>query len=62
MTKYEKELEDLIMEMLPMYQTGCRSSGLVPNTSDILKKLIKAKRNSNIAALLDKDFSKILDS
>jgi len=62
MTKYEKELEDLIMEMLPMYQAGCRSSGYQSDTSEILKKLIKAKRDYTLPALLDKNFSEGLDS
>lgn len=62
MSKYETELENLIMEMLPMYQAGCRSSGSVPNTSEILKKLIQAKRKYTLPALLDKNFSEILDS
>lgn len=57
--KYSDELEELIMEMLPMYQAGCRSSKNTLNVSDILRKLMEARRNRKIpCALLDNSFTK----
>lgn len=58
--KYEEELENLIMEMLPMYQAGCRASGTSPDTSSIIKKLMEARKSRiKLPALLDKDFSEL---
>lgn len=57
MSKYETELENLIMEMLPMYQAGCKATGSVANTSIIIKKLMQIRRNRVIVcALLDTEF------
>jgi hypothetical protein len=43
-TKYEIELENIIMDdLIPMYLIGCRSSGIDPKLNTLLKKLIEAR-------------------
>ena len=53
--KYAEDLEQLIMDkLLPMYLVGCRSSGVRPDQTEILKKLLEVRRKSrtNVCALL----------
>lgn len=53
---YIKALEDLIMdELMPMYIVGCRASGRDPKSSEVLQKLMAAKKlQKEIPYLLDK--------
>ena len=61
---YVLALENLIMDdLLPMYLIGCRSAGVDPKMSSILKKLMESKAlRREYPALLDKSFSVKLDS